>query len=367
MKKSNLLTISVATMISLSIILFGALSSKSAYAQQEVIRLKFAFYPPAAIPLGQLLQEFCKDLEQRTGGRLKVDFYGGGSLLKAPQVYEGIVNGITDMAYCHIEYTSGRFPVTAARQLPLGYPSAWVSNQVANDFHEKFKPKEWNDVKVLWMHASPPLLMVTTKPVRKLEDLKGMIIRAPGLVGKVVKALGATPAPTPVMEVYDAMGKGVIQGVYIDYEALQAFRFAEVAKYITASWQVGNVYAFYIAMNKNSYNKLPPDIKEIFDKTTGEYREKFALVWNESEFYGKDAANKEKAEIIELPPDEVVRWQKAVAPVIGDYVDGMVAKGYSETEVRGWIKFVEDRIAYWTKKQIDYRILSPTGPAEMQH
>lgn len=365
MKKRNILTIAVAITISLTLFM-AALPSERAYAKQKVIRLKFAFYPPAGIPLGKLLQEFCKDLEKRTEGRVKVDFYGGGSLLKAPQVYEGIVTGITDMAYSHIEYTSGRFPVTAATQLPLGYPSAWVSNQVANDFHQEFKPKEWNDVKVLWMHACPPVLMITTKPVRRLEDLRGMIIRAPGLPSKVVKALGATPAPTPIMEVYDAMAKGVIHGVNVPYEAVHSFRFAEVAKYITASWQVGNVYAFYIAMNKNSYNKLPPDIKEIFDKTTGEYREKYALVWNTSDFIGRDSAKKEGAEIIELSPEEVTRWKRAVAPVIDDYVNDMVAKGHSEKEVKGWIKFVQDRIDYWTKKQIDYRLFSPTGPPEMR-
>ncbi len=53
------------------------------------------------------------------------------------------------------------------------------------------------------MHASTPNVMITTKPVRKLEDLKAMTIRAPGRVGNTFTALGATPAPMPIMEVYD--------------------------------------------------------------------------------------------------------------------------------------------------------------------
>ena len=88
--------------------------------------------------------------------------------------------------------------------------------------------------------------------------MKGLTIRAPGMVGKTIKALGATPAPTPVMEVYDAISKGVIDGVNTPFETLKTFRFAEVAKYTTASWQVGNVYAFYVVMNKNNYKAIAP-------------------------------------------------------------------------------------------------------------
>ena len=70
------------------------------------------------------------------------------------------------------------------------------------------------------------------------------------------------------------MSKGVIQGVNIPFEAEASFRFADVAKYATASWQIGNVYAFYIGMNKNSYNKIPEDLKPVFQRVCGEYREK---------------------------------------------------------------------------------------------
>ena len=338
-------------------------------AADDVLRLKFAYYPPAKSDLGILFQGFCKDMEKATGGRIKIDFYGGGSLLHAPQVYEGIKNGITDIGYSHIEYTPGRFPVSAARQLPLGYPSGWVANQVANDFHNQFTKdaKEWNDIEVLWMHSSPPNILITTKPVRKMEDLKGMVIRAPGMVGKIVSALGATPAPTPVMEIYDAMSKGVIQGVNIPFEAEASFRFADVAKYATASWQIGNVYAFYIGMNKNSYNKIPEDLKPVFQRVCGEYREKMALVWNASDIRGKAYAEKKDVEIISLEPDQIARWQEAANTVIGEYVKEMTAKGFKEDEVKGWIKYLRDRIDYWAKAQVGlYGVYSATGPADMR-
>ena len=335
-------------------------------AADKVINLKFAHIFPQPAKHSLICEQFVKELEERTGGRVKTRYFGGGSLLKPPGMYKGIESGITDMGFAHVEYTPGRFPVTEACDLPLGYPSGWVSNQVVNDFYEKYHPKEWDNVKVLWMHASTPNVIISTTPVRKLEDLKGLTIRAPGRVGNTVKALGATPVPMPIMEVYDALSKGVVQGVNTPFETLKTFRFAEVAKYTTSSWQVGNVYTFYVAMNKNSYKKLPPDIKGIFDELCGEYKERFALMWNEVDFDGREFAVEKGDEIIQLSPEEVERWKKATAPVIDDYVKDMVGKGFKEDEVRGWIKFLNERIAYWTQKQLDYRIKSPTGPEQMR-
>lgn len=330
------------------------------------IELKFANYFPPPSGQSKIGEEFIADVERRTGGRVKIQYFAGGSLLKAPLIYNGIVTGIADIGYSHIEYTPGRFPVSAAAELSLGFPSAWVSSQVVNDFYREFRPKEFDDVHVLLMNASNPSLVICKKPVRKLEDLKGLTIRAPGTIGDTIKALGATPAPTPMMEVYDAIAKGVIDGVFTPFETLRTFRFAEVVRYTTSSWQVGNTYTFYVAMNKNSYNKLPPDIKEIFDEIAGVYRERYALMWNSIDFFGKDFAEEKGVEIIELAPQEADRWIKATEPLIENYVKEMVGKGYKEAEVRAWFKFLRQRIAYWTAKQIELRVKSPTGPKKMR-
>jgi len=199
MKKNIfLIFLSLALIVSVSTV-FPTLD-KPAYAQ-KVIRLKVAHYFPPPASQAKMMAEFCQELEARTNGRVKVDFFAGGSLLKAPAMFEGVVNGIADIGYSHVYYTAGRMPVTETVGLPLGYPSAWVGSQVMNDFYQEFKPKEFDQVRVLWMNTSTPSAIATKKPVRKLEDLKGLTIRAPGLSGDIMKALGGTPAPTPMMEV----------------------------------------------------------------------------------------------------------------------------------------------------------------------
>ena len=344
---------------------FTFLSTGTASAKPE-FNLKFANYFPPPSFHSKICEEFIAEVEKRTGGRIKFQYFAGGSLVKGPGMYEGVITGITDIGLSHVEYTPGRFPITGACELPLGYPSGWVSTQVANDFYNAFKPKEWDNIHVLWMSACGPNVIICKKPVRKLEDMKGLTIRAPGMVGNTIKALGATPAPTPVMEVYDAISKGVIDGVTTPFETLKTFRFAEVAKYTTVSWQVGNVYAFYVVMNKSKYEKFPPDLKATFDEICGEFKERMALMWNAIDFHGEKFAKKKGEEFIYLSPEQVVKWKKAAEPVIENYVKEMVGKGHSETEVRGWIKFLKERIEYWTEKQIQMAIPSPTGPEAMR-
>ena len=158
--------------------IFFLITLHGAYASAQVIEFKFANYFPPPARHSKICEEFLAELEQRTEGKVKGKFFAGGSLLKAPAMYQGVTTGIADIGLSHVEYTPGRMPVTEAVGLPLGYPSGWVANQVANDFYNKFKPKEWKDVEVLWMHTSTPNVMITKKAVRTLEDLKGMTIRS---------------------------------------------------------------------------------------------------------------------------------------------------------------------------------------------
>jgi len=353
----------LAGVIFLSLVFFHA---ESAVAQSKVIELKFANYFPPPSAQSKACEEFILELEKRTGGRIKVNYFPGGSLLKAPAIAKGLETGIADIGFSHIEYTPGRFPATEVAELPLGYPTAWVANQIMNDFLNEFKFKEWDKLQILWMHGNGPSQLITKKPVRSLDEMKGLTIRAPGLMAEVISALGATPAPTPVMETYDAIAKGVLDGAFTGGESVKNFRFGEVAKYVLDTWHVGPVYPFYVAMSKEKYNSLPPDLKSILDHLSGEYRERMALVWNAEDFAEQDIGKSVGVTYRDLSKEQFEKWQQAVQPVIEKYVKSMVSAGFAETEVRGWIKWLRERTAYLMEKQKALRIKSATGPAELK-
>ncbi|MEJ2723592.1 MAG: hypothetical protein P8175_02905, partial [Deltaproteobacteria bacterium] len=165
---------------------------------------------------------------------------------------------------------------------------------------------------------------------------------------------------------YDAIAKNVLQGAFVGGGEAKNLRFGEVVKYITDTWRVGNSYPFYVLMYKAKYNSLPQDIKEIFDALCGEYRERFALMWNAQDFDGRAFGKAHGVEYIELSDQEAKRWTEAVEPIIQDYIQRMVSKGYKESEVRGWIQYLRERTDYLTKKQLALHISSVTGPPQFR-
>ena len=147
----------------------------------DPIKLKFANYFPVVHKNTVFGKEFADEIKKRTGGRVEISYYAGGTLLTAPKMATGVASGIADIGMAHCGYSRGRFPVMELMELPIGSPSAYVSTHVANDFFDKFKPKEWNDFVPLIFSTSPPAVLQTlTKPVRSLEEVKGLKIRGDG-------------------------------------------------------------------------------------------------------------------------------------------------------------------------------------------
>lgn len=354
------------TSVLISLFLFSLIICSSHRAlSAPPIEIKWSNYFPVSSTQSKICEEFMKEIEAKTRGKVKFSYFPEGRLLSAPTMYYGVVEGISDIGFSNISYTVGRFKVTELLDLPLGFPNAWVANHVANDFFKKFKPKEWDKIHMLSMHASPVNVMMTvSKPVRKMEDLKGMSIRGQGYIAEVAAALGSVPRMMPTPQTYDAALKNVIDGIYIPMETLRAFRFGEVVKYVTECWPIGQVYTFYLVMNKDTWNMLPDDVKKVFNEYP--FEDKFAQTWNEMDIDGKKVGLEKQLEFIQLSPEEAQNWVKAAETVVEKYVKSMVSEGFKEAEVRGWIKFAKERIDYWTQKQRKLKIKSSTGPDDIR-
>ena len=294
--------------------------------QEKVITLNYAHFMPSVTKQCILAEQWCREVEKRTNGRVKISFFPGSTLMTAPQTYDGIVKGIADIGWSILSYTRGRFPLTEVVDLPLGYNSGYFATKLINDFYGRFKPKELDEVKVLYLHAHGPGLLVTKSPVSKLEDVKGKKIRSTGLSAKIVEVLGGVPVALPIGETYDALMKGVAEGVLIPVEALQQWKLAEVTSYVTESYGAAYSTGFFVVMNKEKWNSLPPDIQKTIEAIDGEWIEKNGKLWDEIDKEGKGYALKRGIKFIPLSREENTRWAEKVNPLLDDYVKNMKAK-----------------------------------------
>jgi len=292
------------------------------------IKLTYSnFFPPTHIQ-SKLAQSWCDEVKKRTNGAVIVEYYPAQTLTKAKQVYDGVVSGMSDLGLCLFGYTRGRFPLMEAVDLPLGYKTGMVATIVANAVYEKFKPKELDDVKVMYLHAhGPGLLYTKEKPVHVMDDLKGIKIRSHGTTAKVVKALGGIPVTMPMPELYQSLQKGVVEGAIYPMEVNKGWRMADVVKYGTFDYPIANTSTFFVVMNKNKWAGLPDDVKSIITEINKIWTVKHGEAWDTSDAEGEEFLISKGGKLITLTEQEGKKWKTAIEPVIDGYIQKTEEKG----------------------------------------
>ena len=283
------------------------------------IKLTYSvFFPPTHMQ-AKLAVAWGEEVTKRTEGRVKVAVFAGGALTKADQCYQGVVDGISDVGMSAFAYTRGRFPLLAGLDLPVGYPDGISATRVANALTKTFNPAEIQDTKMLYVHAHGPGVLATKKPVAKLDDLKGMKIRATGFCSKIVENLGGSPVSMPQGETYEALQKGVVDATFCPVETLKGWKQAEVIHYLTDSRCVGYTTAFFVAMNKERWAALPEDVQKVIEDVSAEWVAKHGQAWNDADAEGMAYVNELKRGQMTLDEAEQAAWVKRVEPVLQDY------------------------------------------------
>lgn len=293
----------------------------------ETIRLSYSIFFPPAHGQCEAAVAWAKEIENRTGGIVKIDIYPGGTLTGAAECFSGVEKGISDIGMSCFAYTRGLFPLMEAVDLPMGYPSGRVATYAANEFFRRMNPDELKGVKVLYIHAHGPGLLHTRQKVESMEDLRGLKIRSTGLSSKVVEALGASPVAMPQGGTYEALQKGVVEGTFAPIETLQGWKQAEVINYTVENTPIGYTTAMFVVMNLDRWNSLPPDIQAVFEEVNKEWIDVHADVWDRLDEKGRAYTLSLENEIIQLTEQENRRWHEAVQPVIQEFINSANKRG----------------------------------------
>lgn len=310
----------------------GACGGEAKKEAKTAMQLTYSIFFPPTHGQCEAGVSWAREIEKRTSSRVKIDVYPGGTLTKANECYDGVVSGISDIGMSCFAYTRGRFPVMEAADLPLGYPSGAVATSVVNAFYRQLQPGELSDVHVLYLHAHGPGLLHTRKPVKTLDDLRGMKIRSTGLSAKVVEALGGTPVAMPQGATYEALQKGVVEGTFGPIETLKGWRQAEVISHTTDCRAIGYTTTMFVVMNRQKWEALPQDIKDIFTQVSAEWAAVHGTTWDRLDSAGREYTLSLKNDIIALSDEESQRWVEQVAPIISTYSTAMDANGLPGTK-----------------------------------
>jgi TRAP-type transport system periplasmic protein len=291
------------------------------------ITLSYANFPPApTFPCVQM-ERWKSEVEKRTNGQVAIKTYPGGTLLGAKEMMDGVIAGQADIGNLCMAYQPGRFIVTNATSLPLGIPNARTGSLVLWALYNKYHPKAFSQVKVLTMFTTAPANIMSKTPVRSLDDIKGLDLRASGGAAQILKAWGANQVGMPMSATPEALQKGVVQGLFSSLEVMKDLKFAEICRYVTMTDTV--IYPFAVVMNMDRWQALPPDVQKVMDdlaeeqaEWTGAYMDqhvKEAMDWSVKEY---------KVDVIQLDAKAKAAWDQKLKFITDQWMADAKAKGF---------------------------------------
>lgn len=248
----------VGCCLSLSLLVVGCQKDEaappSAVDAEKKVTLSYANFPPATTFPCVQMEHWKEQVEQKSAGHLSINTFPGGTLLGAKDMLAGVIAGQADIGCLCMSYQPGAFPMTTVTELPVGFKSSTVASSVLWDLYEKYQPEEFAKVKVLTMFTSAPTSIMSQVPVRTLDDLAGLELRASGIASQILSQLGATPVSMPMSQTPEALQKGLVKGLLSSMEVLKDLNFAEYCRYETlTNFQV---YPFAVVMNLDKWNSL---------------------------------------------------------------------------------------------------------------
>lgn len=307
----------------------GATSTPEKQDELKTFDIKYACFAPATHAFEvKMVEEYFKTIEKETNGRVTFTTYFGGTLLGAPEMYNGIVNGVADMGTFIFSYNSGRFPVSEVFELPgLIYKNTKIAGKVAWEGIKELNPKELQDTKLMFVYAMGPGHLLSKNPIRQINDLKSMEIKASGKSLEAIEALGGVPIALATTETYEAMQKGIVKGALLPTEALMTYRLAEVSDYIIEMPFLYNALVG-VTMNLDVWNSLPSDIQNIIEDINEKIHESIIALGDEKNQEGLNfAIEQTDPEIIILSDEEIAKALSLIAPIQDKFVAEMEEKG----------------------------------------
>ena len=308
--------------------LTATLVPAAAEAQEVTLRVHH-FLPPPSVTHKDFIEPWARKVEAESGGRIKIEIYPSMQLGgKPPALYDQVRDGVVDIVWTLPGYTAGRFPTIEVFELPFMAASAEATSQAAHAFYKKHAVEEFADVHPLMVHVhAPGTLHLRGAPVKTLEDLKGLKLRAPTrMTNAALQALGATPIGMPVPAVPESLARGVIDGAALPYEVALPLKVHELTKSHT---EIGGgkgsrglyTAVFLFAMNKARYEALPADLKKVIDDNAGTaLAQRIGRLWDEAEVPGRQAAVDSGAAFAIIEGAELARWQAATAGVAAGWI-----------------------------------------------
>jgi TRAP-type C4-dicarboxylate transport system substrate-binding protein len=318
-----------------------ALLAAGASAQAEdypEMNLRYASGFPTSNYMMDQAQWFADQIEKRSGGKIKIRMYYGGTLGKSNEILDLVSKGGVDMGSVVQGYFTSQLPFGAmTNSLPMTFFDGEATMRAAMELDEtdpnQLAEYAANNIKPLVHRYLPNYKLICTKPIRTVKDLEGTKIRTFGnYMPKMFAALKATPVNVLPVEMYEALKRGSMDCSYLTYALFASYKLHEVAKYVI-DVKFGGINAFWLAVNKQKFDSWPKNVQDLMVKVGREATEFGVQRTKDVEVEGLDICVKGGAQVIKF--EEQQKLQDTVPNMIDEWIKEMAKIG-KEAEAKDY-------------------------------
>ena len=253
-----------ALIIMIAVLALGGSAYAADAPQKITLKLQSHLIPSDT---ERALGKFAKAVSEMSDGQITIKLFGGSSIIPMKDVLEGVGNGSLDMAMIAEGYWNKIIPVSEVAGLPFAFHNISEAKNFMFDrgFAEILK-QEYAKQNVYHMaYETYPVGLMTNKPVASAENMKGMKLRAYGVMAEWLTELGASTTMIPGGELYTALSTGVVDGAHWgDAGPMYIMKFHEVLKnYMVPEPIIGGWNNLIV--NMDVWKKLTPVQQKIIE------------------------------------------------------------------------------------------------------
>jgi TRAP-type C4-dicarboxylate transport system substrate-binding protein len=324
--------------------LAGALAALAAPAvAQQTFKLTIASSHPTTLPwVGLMSTLFVPEVNKRVaalnkGYRIEWREAYGGQLYKMNATLTSVEQGVTDIGWVFHQLEAAKMPLSQFGTVtPFTTDDVRIILDVANEMNDKVPAlkQEWERNNMVFLGATgvDTYHLFTKAPVKSYADLKGRKISAPGSIGLWLRGSGAVPVDGSLTSYYTDIQSGVSEGTVSISTGILPNKIYEVAPYITTV-NIGALYIGGMAMNKDSFEKMPREVQQILKDVGKEY----SKALGETLMQRYQGALKTMAEVgskqstpvtvTALPPEEREKWVRTMPNLAAEWAKNNAARG----------------------------------------
>jgi C4-dicarboxylate-binding protein DctP len=278
MKKRETWLVALLVVLALAVAL--GIPGGNAFAQKKPVVLRLVVPSPAGDrPLTTMNEDLAKRFNERTRGEYKMEVHAGGALAKLPEYFDAIRVGAIEMACAPWPVYSFLDPRFGVMEIPFLFNNNDAANYgvaASLPLYDKILQEKFNAKGLGFFNTGGLELWTTSKPVKTLEDWKGLLTAAISpTVASMTKDLGGSPVTIMWPDMYEALQKKVVDGAVHSTHGGLAFSFPDVCKHVTLFFGIDGSNGYSI--NLDVWKKMPPNIQKILReevKTTMEWYRK---------------------------------------------------------------------------------------------